>query len=312
MSLQRRILKLVILVSLLVTGGLAGVIWVSGHQRDQRLDAWLQEREAETLAGFLEQFNRDWSSLGEVASGEEPKLKTLALRELGRYCAFAQVRWRKSGALPEDVLINPMGSRHRPDDFDPERARRQIDAVIDASERASDRKAMGRDGNWVAVPLYYTVVDDRGTQWRREGRRLLPVEGSRIAEAARGPGHRLGAGDVRRRAAARGRALLGLAHERAEAPRRARRRRRTRRARRVRGRCRHPGRGDEVDHLVQAFNAMMAAVADYSKNLELRVAEATARAEAARRHLIVAQRLAATGATLPASRTRSTIHSAAC
>ncbi|MHC4599935.1 MAG: sensor histidine kinase [Planctomycetota bacterium] len=53
--------------------------------------------------------------------------------------------------------------------------------------------------------------------------------------------------------------------------------------------------GDEMAQLVRGFNAMMREVQEYRDHLEKRVEEEKARVEAAQRHLVIAQRLAATG-----------------
>jgi signal transduction histidine kinase len=55
------------------------------------------------------------------------------------------------------------------------------------------------------------------------------------------------------------------------------------------------GRGDEMDRLIASFNRMAAEVHDYQRQLEARVLEALSRVKAAESHLVVAQRLAATG-----------------
>lgn len=57
-----------------------------------------------------------------------------------------------------------------------------------------------------------------------------------------------------------------------------------------------PGeRRDEMKVLIDAFNAMTSDVRDYHFNLERKVEEATGRFKEAQRHLVIAQRLAATG-----------------
>ncbi|MGQ0614743.1 MAG: sensor histidine kinase [Planctomycetaceae bacterium] len=55
------------------------------------------------------------------------------------------------------------------------------------------------------------------------------------------------------------------------------------------------GHGDEMDRLVESFNHMAGEVHEYQTRLEDRVLGALARAKAAEGHLVVAQRLAATG-----------------
>jgi len=55
------------------------------------------------------------------------------------------------------------------------------------------------------------------------------------------------------------------------------------------------GRGDEIDRLVESFNRMAGEVHEYQRHLEDRVLHALSRVKAAESHLVVAQRLAATG-----------------
>ncbi len=52
---------------------------------------------------------------------------------------------------------------------------------------------------------------------------------------------------------------------------------------------------DEMQSLIDAFNAMTSDIRDYHFNLERKVEEATGRFKEAQRHLVIAQRLAATG-----------------
>ena len=59
--------------------------------------------------------------------------------------------------------------------------------------------------------------------------------------------------------------------------------------------CASSGREDEIGRLIASFNFMLSEVRDYHKHLEDRVREAQSRMEAAERHLLIAQRLAATG-----------------
>ncbi len=55
------------------------------------------------------------------------------------------------------------------------------------------------------------------------------------------------------------------------------------------------GRNDEVETLIEAFNAMMLEVGSYRQNLEARTEEAREQAKAAEKNLVIAQRLASTG-----------------
>ncbi len=59
--------------------------------------------------------------------------------------------------------------------------------------------------------------------------------------------------------------------------------------------AREGGRPDEIDGLIESFNAMLRDVRDYHENLEERVREATDRIRHTERRLVTAQRLAATG-----------------
>ncbi len=55
------------------------------------------------------------------------------------------------------------------------------------------------------------------------------------------------------------------------------------------------GRNDEIDNLIETFNAMMLEVGSYRYNLEARTQEARQQAKAAEKNLVIAQRLASTG-----------------
>ncbi|MBU0754808.1 MAG: HAMP domain-containing protein, partial [Planctomycetes bacterium] len=59
--------------------------------------------------------------------------------------------------------------------------------------------------------------------------------------------------------------------------------------------CKESGSRDEVGRLTASFNYMLNEVRDYHHHLEERIDEAQARVQAAERHLMIAQRLAATG-----------------
>jgi two-component system NtrC family sensor kinase len=54
-------------------------------------------------------------------------------------------------------------------------------------------------------------------------------------------------------------------------------------------------RGDELGSLARSMNTMMGELAQYRQNMQSRVDDATARIEEARRHLLMAQQLSATG-----------------
>jgi len=55
------------------------------------------------------------------------------------------------------------------------------------------------------------------------------------------------------------------------------------------------GRNDEIDTLIETFNAMMLEVGSYRQNLEVQTLDAREQAKAAEKNLVIAQRLAATG-----------------
>jgi len=55
------------------------------------------------------------------------------------------------------------------------------------------------------------------------------------------------------------------------------------------------GRNDEIETLIEAFNAMMLEVGSYRQNLEARTDDARQQAKAAEKNLVIAQRLASTG-----------------
>src|SRR5262249_54960548 len=104
----------------------------------------------------------DRFSLGECKE-DEPPLKMLASPSFRNnlkdaMCLFRRRPQLQHQALSDEIVINPLGTRHR-EGFDEERYKRKIREAIQKSETSSPRKdELLREDDWIAAPIYFTRV----------------------------------------------------------------------------------------------------------------------------------------------------------
>ncbi|MEW6742419.1 MAG: HAMP domain-containing sensor histidine kinase [Planctomycetota bacterium] len=289
MTLRSKLLISIVVVNVVVIGGLTYVITLQNERIDQGYRRGLQATRKAGEEHVLQVLESAMESWARNLRDPDPPLSLVLDDTILRLFEDAIIvnRWEviEGVTLDPNIFLNGKGRRVRQEELNRDEVLRRIRLAIDANEIRTF------PGGWLAVPIMYRDGDSR-VEWGGLYGRLPDPQGEEPQAIGALPSAGIMLAGLLLVVAISytllSRVLVKPLDNIVAG------------SRRVAGGdydqpVPDPGGNDEIAALVRAFNAMAERVGDYHHHLEERVREATAKAEAARRHLVIAQRLAATG-----------------